>query len=214
MIPRWQAGILLVLLVFAAGCSVPGFYYRGPSPPGWRSPVFNLLLDESAFPTGWQIDLEFPKDRIMDPTVNHVGREWWNPNKGSAGVIQSIWRAYSVKDAKEKYTELRRSPILLGSYVPSPYDFYIEFHPPSELRFQSQAADEFYVACGWVIWSYCEAIARYRNYVVAINLDLEADYQVDVSQGLTYAEIDKVLEAMDAKFVGFLGSFPLTTPTP
>jgi hypothetical protein len=201
-----------LLAIFITGCE-QGALRRVASPPfGWRSPVAELLLDEGSFPNGWQIDLEFPQDHLMDPTINHVGRELWNPQKGSAGISQSIWRAYSFKDAKEKYSELRQKLLFSPRFTPSPYDFYVEFRPPSELDYKSQIADEFYMACGWVVWAYCDVVARYRNYCVELRLDLEANYQEHVRDGLTYAEIETALKVMDSKFEEFFNS--QLTPIP
>jgi len=209
---RWCTSVLLSLAVLAVGCTSCGLSRVRTPPPGWRSPVAELLLDETDLPTSWQIDLEFPQGSIMDPTINHVAREWWNPEKGTAGIMQSIWRAYTIEDAQEKYAELRQSPVLLSRFTPSPYDFYVEFCPPSEIGFQSQVANEFYIACGWIVWPYCEVVARYRNYVIDMRLDLEMEYEGRSRYGLTYVEVEAALEAMDAKFIRFFDS--LATPSP
>lgn len=210
---RWIISVsLLVVIILAVGCEKVEPSLLTDPPSGWHSPVAELFVDESAFPKNWQISSESPQDHVMDSTVNHVDREWWNPEKGSAYISQSIWRAYTVKDAKRKYNELRKSPLLLARLTPSPDDFYVEFRPPSEFSFQSQIADEFYIACGWVVWAYCEVVARYHNYVVDFNIPLEAEYQGHIRQGLTYAEIEVALQVMENKFQAF---FNLEiTPTP
>jgi hypothetical protein len=97
---------------------------------------------------------------------------------------------------------------LLVQFTPSPDDFYIEFQTPPELSFQSQVADDFYVACGWVVWAYCEVVARYKNYTIYLNLPLEAINQNQARQGLTYVEIDLVIQAVDNKFHRFIISLP------
>lgn len=204
---------LLLVAIFATGCERVALSQLIPSPPGWRSPVAQLLLDENAFPKGWQIiDYESPQDHLMDPTINHVSREWWNPDKESAYMSQSIWRAYTVGNAKKGYTELRQSSLLLARLTPIPEDFYVEFRPPPELSFQSQVADEFYIACGWNVWAYCEVVARYRNYIVDLSLSHETVYQGQINQGLTYVEMETVLKAMDNEFREFFNS--QLTPTP
>lgn len=210
---RWCACALLSLAVLAVGCKSREPLHPVP-PPGWRSPVAELLLDETDLPAGWQVDLEFPRGRIMDPTINHVAREWWNPEKGSAGIMQSIWRAYTIEDAQEKYNKLRRQPMLLQTYTPQPWDIYVEFRPSPEIGFRSQVADEFYLACGWLYGAECHVIARYRNYVTCMALDLETEYAGHVHHGLTYSEIEAIVRAMDAKFADFLRSHPIVTPTP
>jgi hypothetical protein len=82
---------LILSIILLTGC-------QGTTPPGWDSPVAELLLDENAFPKGWQIDFEQPERQMIDSTVNHVSREWWNPDKGSANISQSIWRAFTIRD--------------------------------------------------------------------------------------------------------------------
>jgi len=77
---------------------------EGHPPPGWRDPVYKLLIYDAAFPEGWRV--EFPEDTSTDPTVNKVYRTWGRDDyPGKA--IQVIWRAYTVADAEEKYDELQ-----------------------------------------------------------------------------------------------------------
>jgi len=92
-----------------------------------------------------------------------------------------------------------------------PDQTFIPFEPPDEITFRSQLADEFRLECGWYIIPYCMAVARYRNYVVHFNIDLEVE---DVespgtyTNGLTYEQIEELLWAMDAKFADFFHSLP------
>ena len=104
--------------------------------------------------------------------------------------------------------------MLLTSYTPSPWDSYVAFEPPAEFSFQSRVADESYLACGWLRGAQCYVMVRYRNYVTYVILDLEGEYEGRVSRGLTYEEIEAVVEAMDAKFVAFLAGLSSMTPTP
>jgi len=206
----------LVLATFVTiilvGCRAISVWKPTPTPPpGWRSPVSALLADDSAFPEGWVREREFPD--TPDPTINHVYRSWWNKARGtSGGADQAIWRAYTIEDAQEKYDELRRQPMLLQSYTPSPWDVYVEFKPPPEIGFRSRIADESYLACGWLYGAECHVIARYRNYVTYMALNLEAEYAGHVTYGLTYPEIEAVVRAMDAKFAEALETLP--TPPP
>lgn len=129
-----------------------------------------------------------------------------------AKVEQAIWRAYAITDAKAKYNELRYG----GPFQPS-QDLlndpdFVRFAPPAEISFQSKVADEFYMACGWWRWAYCEVIARYRNYVVDLRMDQQAELEGNKSYGLTYAEVETIIKAMDAKFAEALDSLP--TPAP
>ncbi len=207
MMTRFRAMLVLPLFMLLASCGL----FRSPTPtplPGWRSPVSELFVDESAFPEGWKSGS--PEGTIIDPTVNHVTQEWGHP--GVAGTVrQSIWRGYTAADVQDKYDELRKT-----QFAPSrplyPGTLYVPFDPPTEIAFQSQVADQFYLACGWWGNAYCEVIARYRNYVVELWLDREAEYEGHISHGLTYPEIEAVIRAMDAKCAWALETLP--TPVP
>ncbi len=202
--------LVAFVILIMMGCRVIPIWEPTPTPlPGWRSPVSALLVDDSAFPKGWVRVREFPV--TPDPTINHVYRKWWGQAWGDArSAEQAIWRAYSIADAIKKYKELRQSQF--HPRVTPKYDLFIEFVPPAEINFQSEVADEFYLACGWWGTAYCEIIARYRNYVVDMSLDLEARYDGHVSHGLTYAEIETVIRAMDAKFAEAMKEFYPTSP--
>jgi hypothetical protein len=206
MIARFRFALTLSVLIFLASC---GQWAPAPTPlPGWRSPVSDLFLDASALPQGWTI--LHPEYTVTDPTINHVGREWGHPGL-SGQVRQSIWRSYTVADAQDKYDELRQT-----QFAPSrslyPGMLYVPFEPPVEITFRSQMADKFYLACGWWRWAYCEVVVRYRNYVVELSLDREAEYEGHITQGLSYSEIESVIKAMDTRFVQVLESLP--TPVP
>jgi hypothetical protein len=190
---------LTLMILVVTGCRWAG----QPTPPGWRSRVSELLVEESAFPHQW-VALH-PEDTSMDP-ANHVVRRWGRPSiPGTA--TQAIWRAYTVSRAESKYEELHNS-----QFQPSrplfPGTFFVQFEPPSEFSFQSQTADEFYLACGWWDMAYCEIVARYRNYVVDMRLEREAELDGHRTHGLTYSEIETVIKAMDAKFEQFFASLP------
>jgi hypothetical protein len=190
-----------MVMIIMIGCQAIPIWGPTSTPlPGWRSPGSELLVDDSAFPEGWVREREFPK--TPDPTINHV----------YGGTDQAIWRAYTIEDAKKRYTELRQQSMLLPNFTPSPWDFYIEFKPPPEIGFRSQIADEFYLACGWLYGAQCHVIARYRNYVTYTSLDLETEYEGRVSHGLTYPEIEAVVRAMDAKFAEAMEEFYPSAP--
>jgi len=204
MKPKLVLATFVTIIVM--GCQATRVWEPTPTPPpGWRSPVSTLLVEDNAFPEGWVRAREFPD--TPDPTINHVYRRWWGKARGAGAADQAIWRAYTIEDAREKYTELRQQSMLLPDYTPSPWEFYVEFKPPPEIGFRSQIADEFYLACGWLYGAECHVIARYRNYVSFISLDLEAEYEGHTTVGLTYPEIETVVQAMDAKFAEALETF-------
>ena len=172
--------------------------------PGWLTPVYELILDDSSLPKDWFV--LFPEDTSTDPTVNHVARIWGHPDGAHAEEV--LWRSLTISGAKAKYAELVNQPPLHSGLKPFPTDFVVEFRPPTDIAFRSQIADQYYLACGWIIWAYCEIAARYRNYVVDFRLDRQAELQHHYSAGLTGADIELLLKTMDARFAERLDRLP------
>lgn len=165
-------------------------------PPGWYGDVRELFVDEAVFPEGWRADLYLEVN--VHPRANHVLREFGFPET-SKRVMQDIWRAYTSSDAHEKYDELRGTQFQPSRPLPEG-QIFVPFEPPEEISCESQVADEFYLACGWWRAASCRAVARYRNYVVLLRLDHEAEREGHHTDGMTYSEIETVVRGMDAKF--------------
>lgn len=195
--------ILSTLALIITACQLP--WQQDPS--GWRSPVSELFIDESAFPEDWEIS--FPEKIVTDPTTNHVGRTWISPEGSIAN--QGIWRAYTIAAAKRRYAELVEN-FVHPPTTPLPEEDYVAFEPPNEIDFQSQTVDKFYFACGWRKTAHCVMIARYRNYVTLMSLDREVKLNEHHTTGLTDPEIEMVLRGMDTKFEQFF-AFP-AAPVP
>jgi hypothetical protein len=205
--------IFLILLL--AGCTSVLPLSPPVTPlPGWREIVSDLLLTNDDLPDGWDKARDWPKDSLVDPTINHVYRSWWRPSLSYGVLEQHIWRGNSTDDAHSVYLGLRQDqydPIR----TPHPDKIYIPYKTPIEIDFQGGSADEFYIACGWSGFPRCVAIARYRNYTVELITDWETiGPDGKVRNGLTTDEIETILKAMDMRFVEFLNAFPLATPSP
>jgi hypothetical protein len=191
-------GLLAILTI--SGCQGPQ-KALATSPPGWRVPVSSLFIDISAFPQKWEVDFSDPKDKQNDPTINAVFREWVGP--GALPAWQNISRAYSLPDAEELYRNLRESQYSPNRTLPADISF-AEFSPPKEISFTSQTADDYYFACGVWRFSYCEVVARYRNYVTNVHLPLISENEND--GGFTYEEMEMILRGMDQQFTVFFES--------
>jgi hypothetical protein len=172
---------IVLLSLLLTGCRL----LNTPTPPpGWRDPVYRLLLQEDSFPSGWKAGYVI-SERIKDPTTNHVTMEWLYADGGL--VYQSIWRAYTIEDAETKYKQVKQ-----------------EWFEPNQTLvpdINSTKADKFYIACGGTGTPRCVAIAQYRNYIVALAADLSGtigDYTQD--EGLTYPEIEALIRDMDKIF--------------
>lgn len=111
--------------------------------------------------------------------------EWLDDDGGL--VYQSIWRAYTIEDAKRKFNQVKQE--------------WYESNQTLIPAINSTKADEFYIACGGTRSPRCVASARYRNYIVALAADLSGtigDYTQD--EGLTYAEIEILIRDIDKIF--------------
>lgn len=199
--------IISLLLIVLLSCVRFPFLGSTPTPlPGWRQPVYQLLLEDGDFPEGWLN--EYPELTEKDPTINYVSRIWGR--KTLPGTVeQAVMRAYSIENAKNAYQEKQSQ----FTPTPSPFDnVFIPLEPPIEVHFVSQISDEWHFACGWITIPYCLLTARYRNYVTEIKFPLEVEhieYQGWFTDGLTYEEIEELLQRVDAKFSDFLQENPL-----
>jgi hypothetical protein len=192
-----KTSIFLVALTIA-GCRIFSNNPTSTPPPGWRIPVSGLFLDISTFPKNWLVDFSDPKDYQDDPTINHVFREW--KGQGDGRAWQNIWRGFLISDAEELYTDLRKSQFVPKATLPPDVPF-TEFSPPKEINLSIKKAYEYYFACG--VWRipYCEIVARYNNYVTNVHLPLMEGVESD--GGLSYEQIETILEGMDQQFIKF-----------
>jgi hypothetical protein len=184
---------LATILSVITGCQGISLSGTPTPPPGWRNLVSDNFIDVSAFPTTWYVGFTDPKDKEDDPTVNHFFREWG----GQGAAWQNILRAYSIIDAQNLYSKLRKSQFTVtGS--PTPGKAYSEFSVPVEVKFSSQIADDYYFACSQWNGSHCEVVARYKNYVTDVYLPLRTD--AESNEDLTYPQMETILINMDQKF--------------
>jgi hypothetical protein len=201
--------IFLLTLFFLMAISCQQIPLGSPTStplPAWRLAVYHLLLDDNTFPEGWEVF--FPEDTAKDPTINHVFRIWGRKTI-SGSVEQIVMRAYTIENAKNAYHDLQ------SEFTPTPSAFdniFIPFGTPTDISFASQIADEWHFACGWKTIPYCLLTARYRNYVTYLMFPLEVEhieYPGRATNGLTYEEIEVLLQSVDAKFSDFLQENPM-----
>lgn len=188
----------LLLVVSQVACQL---LTTGSPPPGWHDDVRKLFVDENAFPPEWKPQLLQEADAAQD--ANHVHRRFSAPPSSGIGS-QDIWRAYSIENAEKKYSELRESQF--QPRLP-PEEMVAPWEPPPQIDFQSTVADDYYFACGWEEWASCQFLARYDNYVTYLRLDRHAVMNGLESEGLTYEQIEAVLNAVDNKFQVALDQF-------
>ena len=165
------AGIVLLL----SGCSPLG---TQTGPPIASPPASAFLLEADVFPKGWVPSPEDEKGEIV------AGRDFHLPTV-AGHAYQEIHRRPNDWLASEKYKVYLEGEINVR-----------KFAPPPEITFHSKIADEYYFACGVDRIPSCGMVARYHNYFVFFYFDL---FTKEQPEGLTYAEIEHVLEAFEAK---------------
>ena len=210
---RMRQILTIIILCFTgAGCNFPlsVLLPKATPLPGWRIPTDYLFLTEKDLPEGWQLDFPGPTPE-PDPTINLNARKFYKVGS-SVSVYQTIWRSYTINDAQEFYADRRTN----GFRTPQPpipeNRIYCEFKPPAEIVFKSEVADELYLACGTWDSSYCKVLARYRNYVTILRIDMETECNGEYYEGLTYLDAEQIIRAMDSHFVKFLRENPIDSP--
>jgi hypothetical protein len=169
-----------------------------PNTPVPTIPSSAFLLDVNVFPNGWASESD-------EKGVIVAGRDFYLPN-APGHSFQEIYRRPNDKKASEKF-----KVYLDGEFnVSAKYQPAVPFAPPPEIAFKSKIADEYYFACGVDQAPQCKLLARYRNYFVFFYFDLSTN---ESPGGLTYSEIEYVLEALEAKASNALSASPDTTST-
>lgn len=180
---RALVGVLLSLTL--VGCRAL------QQPPKHDCPVETLVLDGAVFPPGSNAgSLESP---LPEAAWASAGRTFYLP-RGVAG--HSVYQHKTPRIAAEEFLANKRAQFAqdenLGPWA-----------TPGELTYRSPIADQYYVACGNE-WGneMCIMIAQYEEYFVLVTAHMSED-------GMTYADFERVLRAVDEKMSACLGK-PLT----
>lgn len=187
---KLKIGLTLMLAVLLLLCFVILFLYLlfvGPifwisgdpvsaRPPGL--PTSELLLSETPFPDGWQIDP--PSERDISPsqssrTLGRIGI--------SGNVLQDVFYYRTEKDAAAKFQRYKETE-------PD------TFTAPTEIDYRSPIADEQYLYCGADHRNItgCVAARRYGNYFIYFYFDLDQGYNDGLS---SIEEVEPILQALD-----------------
>ena len=160
----------------------------------------DLLIDATAFPAGWIRSQCEPRCDSMQKAFESV-RRFYVPYKVGK-LVQNVYAYNSVEHAENEYTRYRTTVFNTSERQPST-DFTV---PPNSYR--SAVADEQYLACGISGSAKCQYLARYRQYMVFIETDMASwqGYGEDIlDDGLSLAELERVLAAQDTLIVETLG---------
>ena len=162
--------------------------------------VPDLLIDATAFPAGWIRSQCEPNCGSMQKDFQAV-RLFYVPYEVGT-VVQNVYAYNTVEQAQNEYTRYRTTQFDASERQPS-----TDFTIPAN-SYQSAVADEHYLACGVSGGTKCRYLARYRQYMVYIVADMESwqGYGEDIlDDGLSLAELERVLAAQDTLIVETLG---------
>lgn len=171
-------GVLLV----AAGCTIT---ILNPEDSFALEP---LLLDESVFPPGATAG---PVMETADHhgAIGHLGRDIY---VGTGGASHEVYRYTTARRAAREFERMMNIGFPRGEY-------YTPWAVPSELRYQSPVADQFYLACanhgGNLI---CHAMGQYDEYFIRFSTLISPD-------SMTYADLERALRAIDERMASYLG---------
>jgi hypothetical protein len=179
---------IICLVILLGGCG-------GPKPPKHDCPITALVLDASVFPPG--SNAHYINSPLPRAAWASAGRTIDTPG----GVANhDVYQLPNPEQAAERYAKRMGPVYALRGGEP--------WTTPLELTYRSTFADQYCVRCRKE-WDQplCVMQAQYEEYYVLVTAHMS-------DGGLTYADLEKVLRAVDEKMAACLGK-PLTpVPTP
>ena len=162
--------------------------------------VPDLLIDAGAFPAGWVRNQCEPNCGSMQKDFQ-AARLFYVPYEVGT-VVQNVYGYTTVEYAQSEYARYRTTQFNASERKAS-----TDFTAPAD-AYRSAFADEQYLACGMDVGEWCRFVARYRQYLVFIECSMESwqGYGEDIlDDGLSLAELERVLAAQDTLIVETLG---------
>ncbi len=182
---------ILIVRVVALACLTLFPCCGPPKPPKHDCPIKELVIDEASFPPGsTSRSLLSPLPRAAwasaGRTIDHPG-----------GVANHhVYQFKTAERAAQEYRKREQTQFAEDEHE-GPWT------TPADLTYRSPIADQYRVACG-KSWSLrlCIMVAQYEEYFVLVTSHMSED-------GMTYADFQRVLRAVDEKMSACLGK-PLT----
>lgn len=188
MLLGWQLIAVLLLTVACNTLSAP------TNSPVVSIPAIDFLLEAETFPSGW---IATPCDTSLCRNGGNgdtAAERFFYLPQAPGQALQEAYRFSSEKTASSKFN------VYLESSLGSLSEPFI----PSDIQSGSQVADEYYFACGFDDKiPQCQLLGRYRNYFVYFYFDLATKQDPG---GLSSAEIEKVLQALETRASNLLNS--------
>lgn len=156
--------------------------------PDRSFPVEVLLINESAFPPGWEASDAGPQPPANAPLghYNSIERTMLTFYVHGGVANHQVHRFASVREAAREFKRQKSISFPEGWVV------------PAELPYRSPSADQFYLACGIEgSIQMCRAIWQYEEYFLRFNTHMSPDF-------MTYADLERVLKAIDERMASYL----------
>jgi len=148
--------------------------------PNRNFSVLDWEIPDYLFPEGAQVgNISLPTDGYL--YVEEGNQSVWLGNSGN-GAIYIIDRFPAVKRAVSDFERRKERMYDPGSGT--------KWQTSDVLNFSSSTADDEYIACGLFFnVNRCEAVIRYQEYVIFLN--------VDITGGMTFVHFEKILFYLD-----------------
>lgn len=115
-------------------------------------------------------------------------------------MIQEVYHFKSAHEAHAKF-QLYREVEFRKATTRTPSTDYVV---PADIAYASTLADESYLACGIDSVSVCKLVARYRNIFIFFYFVVDDE----MSDGLTHAEIELIVNSLDRYIAPYLTATP------
>lgn len=187
-----MVGLLLALVALMLSCTGGCCPPVRPRVPERSFTLDELLVDESAFPSGWQQQgLPDRKGAPVRLGIERIGVGFMGGIEGVA--LHQIYQFEGVGETTEAYQELSK-------FWFSEREGWTSWSSPTELSYQSSVADRFRLGCYTHRENgikYCQAVGQYDEYIVR--------FHTYMSPGLmTYTDLEHVLQVIDERMAHYL----------
>jgi hypothetical protein len=188
-ISRILLGALLLIAASMLSCTCHGVTVDGGAVPTPPFPMQDLLLDESAFPQGWQAYAPYePPGRFGLP----IALTYSSHAPGGGIAVQDVYASWNPEEAAEAYADA-------VSFWFKDDDRHTPWTTPTEVGSCSTTADRLRIGCHVERESetqFCQAVGQYGRYVVR--------FHTYMSPYMTLTDLERILVAIDERMALYL----------
>ena len=188
-------GVILVLASSMLSCVCLPVTHGYPPP----FPTEELLLEESAFPEGWQTDGSTynPRERLPAEQMGLTYMRHECPYY-SLKADHSVYRFFDgAKSAAAAYQQ----------YIAiwfAPREGWDPWSVPAELPYDSAVADQFRLRCKTAQGGreFCQAVGQYEAYLVRFHVYMDSD--PEYPDCMSFSDLERILLAIDERMALYL----------